>query len=229
MVPSEDASLVVDVAVLVAEVAGATVRSVHVEDGTAVAPVLLDALAAPDVIGAVLGAGRPDRGPGELGATVRAVVEGSDKPVVIVPRSLEATPGEVRRVLLPIEDRRATTRALERGVAGFLDRRLVDLELVHVLGPEGVPPILDRPTRDVATLADELRARHLPEAAGAVVRAGPVGNHVAAMCHPASADLVALLWHQDVSEGRARIVKAVLRSATVPVLLLPAGGVGEVS
>jgi hypothetical protein len=216
------------VAAAVADVNGATVVRVHVEEGREpVGPALLDSLCGPGIVGAVLGAGRRPPEAAELGATALTVVRGADKPLVIVPRSLQVAPSAIHRVLLAIEDDRAATRALELGLAGFLDPGRVAVHLVHVVPPEQLPPILDRPTRDLAILAEELRARHLPQAVRAVVRVGPAGDHVASMCHLEVTDLVALAWHQDPAEGRAAVVKAVLRSSTVPVLLLPADGVGR--
>jgi nucleotide-binding universal stress UspA family protein len=96
---------VLETALRVGRLTGSDVEAVHVEEDTeeiprllaegagvpirvvsgAVVPALLDVIASPDVIGAVVGARGLPGGRRPVGHTARHIVEQVDKPVVVVP------------------------------------------------------------------------------------------------------------------------------------------------
>jgi hypothetical protein len=86
------------------------------------------------------------------------------------------------------------------------------------------PPAADHPVRDLVLLGDEFLARSLPGGAADIdLRSGPVGTEILHAAAEVHADLIVLNWSQDLSAGRAAVVRDVIRDATVPVLLLPVG------
>jgi hypothetical protein len=223
---------------MLAERYGVPLRTAAVVDGEdAVERTLTSAITAPDVTVVVVGA-RAHPGPGRrVGHLARAVAIGSRAPVVVVPpdaadashraRGVDAATGlaPVRRALVPLE-----TAELAAGVVVDWIERLqaegVEVVAVHVFAGADRPPIVDRPVRDLQLVGDEFLARSLPGAAVADIdlRAGAVGAGILHAAAEAATDLVVLCWSQDTSPGRAAVVRDVLRYATVPVLLLPAGG-----
>ena len=97
------------------------------------------------------------------------------------------------------------------------------LVVLHVFTADTLPRTLDRPARDLQMLGHEFLAHYGPNATRIELRAGPVGTEVADMCQQERADLVVLSWSQDMSAGRAAVIRWALGHSTVPVLLLPVG------
>jgi hypothetical protein len=134
-----------------------------------------------------------------------------------------ARDGGVRRAVVPVEIAAAAPDAVLDCV-GQLRRGGVDVVAVHVF-VDDAPRIADRPVRDLALLGDEFLARSLPGAVADMdMRTGPVGGEIVRAAAEAGADLIVLSWSQDLSPGRAAVVRDVVRYAAVPVLLLPAAG-----
>lgn len=232
---------VLDTALGIAALTGATVEAVHVVERPAETPqflaaragvpfrvldgpvesALLTAMAAPGVIAAVLGARGTPAGRRPAGRTALRVLEQASKPVVVVPPDApNVSARQFRRLLLPLEG----TSVSSRPVAECLCPLIVDdveLVVLHVFTPATMPRVLDHPGRDLQLLGGEFLARYFPNATRVELRTGVVGSEVAALARDEDADLIVLSWSQDASAGHAAVVRDVLSHATVPVLLVP--------
>ena len=94
--------------------------------------------------------------------------------------------------------------------------------MLHVFTAATIPPVMDRPNRDLAMWGSEFLARHCPNASRIELRTGSIASRVNDVCREEHADLIVLSWSQNSSPGRATVVRDVLTHATVPVLLIPA-------
>ena len=238
---SAAASPVLETALQIAELTGATVEAVHVEERPVETPALLaararvplrvledpverallDALASPDVIAAVLGARATPAGRRPTGRTALRVLERAHKPVVVVPPDAAGVSQRpFRRLLVPLEATALSSRPIEACLCPLLARD-VELVVLHVFTDVTMPRVLDRPGRDLELLGGEFLARYCPSAARIELRTGTVGDQVAVLSRDEEADLIVLSWSQDASAGHAAVIRDVLSRATVPVLLLP--------
>lgn len=240
---SAAARAVVETALGIGRLMGADVEAVHVGDervetlealaaGSGVplrllrGPVdeaLLDAVADPRVVAAVVGARATPGGRRPAGRTALRVVEHASKPTVVAPPDVVGISSRpFRRLLLPLEGSEESSRpVLER----FCPIVAADVELIvlHVFTPETAPRVLDHPERDLKLLAEEFLARYCPLATRIDWRTGPIGTRVTQVGDEEEADLVVLSWSQTSTAGHAAVVRDVLATSTVPVLLLPIG------
>lgn len=184
------------------------------------APALLTAVEAPEVVAAVLGTKAAAGDRRLLGTTARHIIERSTKPVVIVPPDFVCS-GFFRRLLIPLEGTEASTQPVLEKLFPLLAAD-VELIVIHVFTDSTVPAMLDHPWRDLEILGKEFLTRHLPNQEASIeLRHGPVGNQVAEACDEHGADLIVLSWSQDSTAGRARVVRQILGSVKLPILLLP--------
>ena len=83
----------------------------------------------------------------------------------------------------------------------------------------------DQPQYEVPAWSAEFLRRHaLPISATAPLRqrVGNAGDEVLSVAIEEGVDLIVLGWRQDLSSGRAAVVRSTLARGTVPVLLVPA-------
>lgn len=233
---------VMEAAVALGELTGAAVRAVHVGDagsselpewlaGRGAVPLkirpgpveagLLDEMADPSVIAAVLGARGTPAGRRPVGRTAVRILERAMKPMLVVPpEAVGDRSRRFHRLLVPLEGTHTSSHPVSKGLIPLL-RSDVDLVVLHVFTAETTPKVLDRPVRDLEMLGSEFLATQLPGAARIELQSGPVGPTVARVCQRDGADLVVLSWAQDSSPGRAAVIREVLGHSVVPVLLLP--------
>jgi nucleotide-binding universal stress UspA family protein len=237
---SPGAAAVLDTALRLSKLTGDTVEAVHVRDGptaslewlTAQAEVdlrmlegpvetsLLAAVQDPRVDAAVLGA-RATTGGRRIGSHAVHVLEATDKPVAVVPPDVNRTDQPFHRLLVPLEGNEQSSGPIIDTLCPLV---VADVELVvlHVFTAATLPPVMDRPNRDLAMWGSEFLARHCPNASRIELRTGSIAARVNDVCQAEHADLIVLSWSQDSSHGRAAVVRDVLAHSTVPVLLLPA-------
>ncbi len=232
---------VLETALGIARLTGATVEAVHVPDGSVetpeslatrsgvpfrlldgpIEPALLDASAGPDVIAAVLGARATPGGRRPTGPTALRLLERASKPIVVVPpEAVGVSPRPFRRLLLPLEGTQLSSRPVAECLCPLIVGD-VELLVLHVFTATTMPRVLDRPGRDLQLLGGEFLARYCPNATQIELRTGSVSSQVGAVCRDEDADLIVLSWSQDSSAGHATVIRDVLSHATVPVLLLP--------
>ena len=184
---------------------------------------LLGAVAAPDVVTAVVGARATPGGRRPTGHTALAVLQRTSKPTVVVPPdAVGVSPRPFRRLLVPLEGTEESSRPVLDCLCSLIVTQ-VELVVIHVFTPDTVPRVLDRPDRDLELLGKEFLTRHSPYASRIEWRTGPIGARVTEACEQHDADLVVLSWSQDSSVGHATVVRDVLAASTIPVLLLPVG------
>ena len=233
---------VLDTAAALARLLGAELAALHVrEDGDftpraqagavgvplrtvrgPTVPSLVEAAKPDDVVAMVLGARGTPAGRRPAGRTALEVAAVLPKPLVIVPPSL-AHPGRLRRLLVPL-DGSATTAAALRGTIEFARGCALEVVVLHVRDEASLPPFEDQPQHETASWAHEFVARHCPcppEELQLEVRVGSPPDYVVRVAVEADVDLVALGWSQDLSEGRAAVVRETLAKSAVPVLLVP--------
>lgn len=181
---------------------------------------LTRAAEAEDVLGLVLGARGSPLSRQPLGSTALAVATSLAKPVVVVPPDTRR-PGELRRVLLPLE-RRASHAP--RSVIALAEGTEIDFVVLHVLEEESLPLFTDQPQHEHPARMDEFLRRYCPWGIGSVrfeVRVGRSDELVPLVAEQADVDVIALGWAQELVPDRAPIVRAVLERGHVPVLLVP--------
>jgi nucleotide-binding universal stress UspA family protein len=209
-----------DEAVAVAEHVGIVLRLVE----GPVDKALLEALDAPDVIAAVVGARATPGGRRPVGRTAMRLLEAARQPVVVVPpEAVQTKARPLHRLLVPLEGSEESAGPVLADLLSLVGDR-VDLVVVHVFTDATVPAVLDHPEWDLPLWGDEFLARFCPGATNIVLRTGEVGLGVCESCANVGADLIVLSWSQDASAGHAAVVREVLGRATVPILLLPIPG-----
>jgi nucleotide-binding universal stress UspA family protein len=214
----------------VAEAAPARVRSAAEHAGVdlqarpgSVVPTLTAVLAAPAVWIAVVGSGQPARPGRPAGDVALALIEATSTPTVLVPPSTSAgIRAPLHTVLLPLDGAPETEAAVGPTVRLLADAKL-EVVVVHVLSDQQVPAFLDQLHHDLDAWGNEFLARHAvtDTAPRIVLRAGTPGRNLLEVARDEAADLIVLGWSQDLSPGRAEVVRLLLTDADVPVLLVP--------
>lgn len=185
----------------------------------------------PDVVVTVLGT-RATPGSGRpFGRTALAVAKTLRCPLVAVPP--DARPADsLRRILVPVEASVATApvpRAIVR-IARDAGARAVDVVVLHVLEEPSLPRFTDQPQHEQPAWGHEFVRRFCPWGIGTVALETRVGRSeelVPETARELDVDLVALGWAQELAEGRARVVRAALERAGVPIMLVPVRVVEE--
>jgi nucleotide-binding universal stress UspA family protein len=234
---------VLETALGLAELTGATVEAVHIRDGPVDTPEgltthedvplqvlhgpvhasLLAAVAQPAAILAVVGARATPGGRRPVGRTALGVLEHTNKPIAVVPpEAVGISPRPFRRLLIPLEGSEQSSRPIAEALNPLM---VADIEVIvlHVFTTATAPRVLDRPVRDLSLWGDEFLARFCPEATRIELRSGPIADRVAEVTRDEEADLVVLSWSQDSSPGHAAVIRDVLARSHIPVLLIPVG------
>ena len=233
---------VLDVASLVADLLGAEIEAVHAREdgeqtahaaaeafgiplrsiGKPVVAALLEAGAEPDVVAIALGARGIEAGRRPAGHVALQLALSLPKPLVVVPP--EAA-GRLRRILVPLNGLELSAGTLAQTLRLAAHRKL-EVIVLHVHDQESIPLFSDQRQHELDSWADEFLRRHCPEPelVRLETRIGAPGENVLQVAEHTSADLIALGWSQDLSPGRAAVVRAALERSPVPLLLVPAGG-----
>jgi nucleotide-binding universal stress UspA family protein len=186
-----------------------------------VSSTIAQAAAEADVAAVVLGAGSSRAGT-IVGSCAQQLITSVRIPVVVVPVRARA-PARIRRILIPLDGTRAASDALRHAVelSAQPDVRFIAL---HVHTQTLVPMFSDQPHHEVrAWSAEFLRRQELPISATSRLRlrVGQAGDEVLSVAAQEGVDLIVLGWRQDLSAGRAAVVRSTILRATVPVLLIP--------
>jgi nucleotide-binding universal stress UspA family protein len=183
---------------------------------------LVNAASAADVTAVVIGAHGLPTHPRPLGSTAEAVATAVVKPVLVVPP--EADPPErFTRVLVPLEGTLSSSLA-PRSLIELARDSDVDAHVVHVIGVRDVPSFTDQPQHEHAAWASEFLARYCPAGIDVVrfeARVGRSEDVIPSVAQEWGCELIALGWSQQLSGGRARVVRAALERTRVPLLLVP--------
>lgn len=239
---SAAAGPVIDTALSMASLFCADVEAVHVrEDGvttvTALAKAakvplrLLEGQPAQTLIGVVrdsrvllgvLGIRRTATGRHPIGHVVLDVVQHASRPVVAVPpQTGPRIMKPLHRLLVPLDGTAVAAHAVEEMVQQMCDCGIQVLAL-HVFDAERIPRFSDQPQHEVEVWEREFLARYCSQPGTRLhTRRGWASSAILEVATAEHADVIALGWAQDLSPGKAAVVREVLGNATVPVMLLP--------
>jgi nucleotide-binding universal stress UspA family protein len=179
---------------------------------------LVEAGRVDDVVAMVIGARGTIGSDHVLGSTSLAVVTSLETPVVVVPPAAEVAP-RIRRVLVPLEGTMSSSLA-PRSIIELAGGSEVEVVVLHVDGPDDDD---ERWTR-------QFLARFCPWGLGNVRmerRAGRRDDVLPLVADELQADLIVLGWAQQLSHGRAPVVRATLERSKIPVMLIPVSVEGE--
>lgn len=175
-----------------------------------------------DVVVAVIGTGGEGGDRPALGPVARTVMTSTSKPVVLVPPS--AVPFDSTRpvkIVVPLDGSPATARGL-RDVLDRLADRDAEIVAVHVFNATNAPRYWDHFYYDFPSWHERFRQDNCPlPSARLEVAQGSVAEEVLRVAEAERARLIAVAWFQVLAPGRAPVVTQLLRSARVPVLLVP--------
>lgn len=203
----------------IAMAAGEDVR-IRVLDGDVV-EALVDATRSDDVGWAALGCRGREGGATPAGHVAVELLRHTTRPILAVPPIDEHDPGApFERALVPLDGTPETARAVEEVLRGLLQGGM-EVIVAHVFDVDHVPAFLDQPQYGLETWAHEFLERHDTSDHRLVLRAGPTGRQLRDAAEAEGADLVVLAWKQDLSEGRAAVIRDLLGESRVPMLLVP--------
>lgn len=183
---------------------------------------IVGAASAADVVALVIGA-RGAEDERTAGDTALAVITRVRRPVVVVP--LGGPPRtRLHRILAPLEGTASSSAAIGQ-LVGLADRAGLELVVLHVHAAAAVPAFQDQPHHTIAAWEHEFAARYVDHGGRRriVQHVGAAAGQVVPTAHEVRADLIALGWGQDLSAGRAQVIRQTLARSDLPVLLLPQG------
>ncbi len=174
-----------------------------------------------EVAAMVIGARASRVGRRPVGHVAAELIVALRKPLVVVPPQAPV-PFELRQILVPLNGTEPTTAALASTIELACGSD-IEVVVLHVHDHSSLPLFSDQPQHEVEAWAHEFLARHCPhpERARLEVRIGVPAEQVLRVVRETTADLIALGWAQDLSGGRAAVVREVLERSDVPVLLVP--------
>lgn len=168
----------------------------------------------------VMGLRRAVGGKRPAGHVALAVIGRVHKPVIVVPPVTPVTFG-LQKVLVPIQGRPAG--ALQE-VTAIAESAHLETVFLHVHDEWSVPSFEDQPHYDVEAWASEFLARWVPGTSAKAtmeLRVGTAEEQILRVARDVGADLIAIGWSQDLSPGRATVVRWALEHSPVPLALMP--------
>lgn len=180
---------------------------------------LLDELAADDVQLAVLGSRSLSAKPEVAGHVALALLQSAPVPLLVVPPGSSDLPAVGLQLLVPLNGDRSTDSAL-LDMARTLADAGATVHVVHVYDSSSLPAFLES-SEDIEVLAREFLAEHVARDVGTCeLRIGDPASQILDVADQRNTDLVLVAWGQDLTSGRAEIVRRLLRS-DVSLLLVP--------
>lgn len=192
----------------------------RIEKGPTVTSIV-HASSAPEVAAVIVGSKSKRDGPRPAGHTALAIMTSVEKPLFAVPPDIRL-PYVLKKLLVPLDASGASAAAArETFLLGYNSG--LDMVVLHVHDLDTVPMFDDHPQHETRAWIDEFVARNCPASVDVAIelRLGTAHHRVLEVAQETGADLIVLGWAQDLSAGRAVIVRETLRNSEVPVLLLP--------
>lgn len=172
-----------------------------------------------------------------LGSTALAVLKGAPCPVVLVRPERGVVPWALHRILLP-HDGTPTTSAAIRPAAELARRAGAELSVLHVAAPGARLPVergsltppryVDQPQHEWPAWVGEFVERlgcvcplESLEVRMSLAHGAP-GDEVLRFAAEQASDLIVLAWRGEWEGERAATVKAVVRRAACPVMVIGA-------
>jgi nucleotide-binding universal stress UspA family protein len=204
-----------DIEALVADVG----LPIELVDGRPVAALLSEAMRA-DVVAVVLGL-CAERDALKIGSVARTIASKLKKPVLIVPPTEATFENVAPKVLLPLDGAYSTSEGAREPMA-LLAEAGATVRVLHVFDGPDVPRFWEHAAYDADPWCRDFLARHceLP-GVECLLKRGRPAELVLDVASAEHADVIALIWSQELADGRADVVRAVLQGTRVPVLLMP--------
>lgn len=183
---------------------------------------LVEAGNAAGVSALALGARGSDTARRPLGSTAAGVASALEKPVLVVPPTAEQVT-TFRRVLVPLEGTVSSSLA-PRAIFELAGGAHLDAVALHVYDEASLPAFTDQPQHEQPAWEEEFLHRYCPWGIGSVrleTRIGRSGELIPQTAADRECDLIALGWSQELSPGRAPVVRETLERSSLPVLLVP--------
>lgn len=183
---------------------------------------IVEELAAGEFAAGVMGARRESEGPRPAGHIALEVITGVDEIIVVVPPDARVpSPGNLKRILVPLNGTEESAHAVER-VCGVFERFGVEIVVLHVFDSETAPRFWDQPQYEAEAWGQQFLTRFLAESEARIkLRTGAPQDRVLDVASEEKVDMVALGWSQDLDPGRASVVRRMLAEAPMPLLLVP--------
>lgn len=180
--------------------------------------VLLEELHAPDVLAGILGTRATHAKP--VGHVALDIIAAAPVPLILLPPGTSGLDIAKARLLVPLDGAPATSNAL-RPVIHELSTAGAEVRIVHFFDSASVPPFVAT-SEDLGVLADEFRLSHLPiESSACDLRLGNPAQHIMDVLTEHPADAVVVAWGQDLSPGRAEVVRRLLSESPIPLIVVP--------
>jgi nucleotide-binding universal stress UspA family protein len=183
---------------------------------------LVEAGSEADVVAVATGARGSAAARRSLGGTAAALATALLKPVLVVPP--DAQPPDVfRRVLVPLEGTLSVS-LLPRAILELAQGIELEVVALHVYDEASIPAFTDQPQHEQRAWAREFVQRYCPwgiENVQLETRVGRSGEVIPDVAEQRGCDLIALGWSQELSPGRAPVVRETLERSHLPVLLVP--------
>lgn len=175
---------------------------------------------------------------GDLGSVAEAVLRGAPCPVVLVRPERGLEPWALRTMLLP-HDGTPTTAAANHSTFQLAEQAGAELIVLHIAAGQDRPPVepgtfgasryMDQPQHEWSAWTDEFLERLccLGDAPATIrirllVAHGEPDIEIVRVAREHASDLIVLAWRGRFEAQRAATLKAVIRDAPCPVLVLRA-------
>ncbi len=187
--------------------------------------VLLEELRSDDVVLGVIGSRSVHAKRGFAGHVARALLASAPVPLAIVAPGGEAIPADAPRILVPLDGTESTTEAVAP-LARELASAGAAVVFLHVFDSDSLPPFVNS-AADFEILAEEFIDRHVPGgSASCELRLGEPGHHIGDVADAENADAIVLAWRQDLSPGRAEVIRHLVRMTRRPLIVVPIPNTG---
>ena len=182
------------------------------------ATVIAAAAGEPDVDLLVIGARGPALAAKPAGHVTIDVIRHTSRPVVVVPPQWHSR--RPAHVVAAFEHDRPVEPVVEHLLGRFATGGAT-IRGIHVIDPEAAPAFWEGAGHHADAWSDEFLARCSVHASSLDVCYGPPDEWLSTVVATTDADLVVLVWAQELEGGHGNVVRAVLERSEIPVLLVP--------
>jgi nucleotide-binding universal stress UspA family protein len=174
----------------------------------------------------------------QLGRVAEAVIAATERPILLVrPEAATMVPGELRRLLFPV-DGTPTTAAALRPATELACRLGASIDLLYVAGLDlprpdepgsiGAPRYVDQPQHEWPNWAREVIDRLCACLANCpadvpvrmALAQGEIGAEIARFAAEHASDAIVLVRRSQLEPGRGNVLRAVFDRTPCPVLLV---------
>lgn len=190
--------------------------------GGPIAPSILRALDAPDVVALSVGCRHSELGRRPAGHITLEILASATKPVMVVPpQAVRNWTHPLRRVLVPVDGSSESSEAFGAFLESFVNGADLDVTALHVVNESATPAFLNHPHRDIDAWRRAFRERHCPTAQRVEWREGNAAEEIVELCRSVEPDLIVVSFAGFLHEHRGEVVRELLSRAPSPILVMP--------